>query len=143
MPQLDFYVLAGTDPTARRLYVCRLTEKAWKNGHRVFIRVPDATVAALLDDLLWTFRQGSFIPHALDSNHADVQLTPILIGMNSAPEGFHDFLINLSNDIPEDWLRFQRIVEIVDTDANIRQTGREKYRAYQKQGIKPVVHRIP
>jgi len=142
MPQVDFFVLAGDDPSARRLYTCRLAEKAWKAGHKVFIRASDTTEAALLDELLWTFRQGSFVPHALAGNQGDDPLVPVLIGVSQAPEGFHDFLINLAADIPPDWRHFQRIAEIVDADPGVRQAGRDKYRSYQSQDIKPATHKI-
>ncbi len=141
MPQVDFFVLSGGE-SARRLYTCRLAEKAWKAGHKVFIRASDTSEIAVLDDLLWTFRQGSFLPHGLAEDHDNDPLVPILVGVGQAPEGFHDFLINLASDVPQDWQHFQRIAEIVDADPAVRQAGREKYRTYQSRGIKPVTHKI-
>jgi len=65
MTQVDFYILSDETGTARALLACRLTEKAWKQGHRVYINTASPQQLADLDDLLWTFRAGSFIPHGV------------------------------------------------------------------------------
>ncbi len=142
MPQVDFYVLPSADPAGRQLFTCRLAEKAWKAGHKIFIRSTDATEAAVLDDRLWTFRQGSFVPHTLAENHENDPLAAALIGTGTAPGDFHDLLINLAPDVPEDWQTYRRIAEIVDGDEAVRRAGREKYRFYRNQGIEPATHRI-
>ena len=142
MPQVDFYVLPSADPAGRQLFTCRLAEKAWKAGHRVFIRVNDAAEAATLDDRLWTFRQGSFVPHTLAENHENDPLATVLIGTGAAPEDHRDLLINLTPAVPEDWRTFQRIAEIVDQDEAVRRAGREKYRFYRNQAIKPETHKL-
>jgi len=142
MPRVDFYLLSGADPSARRRFTCRLAEKAWKACHKIFIRSTDATEVAILDDLLWTFRQSSFVPHTLAENHENDPLAAVLIGTGTAPEGFHDLLINLAPDVPEDWQTYRRIAEIVDGDEAVRQAGRDKYRLYQNQGIKPETHKL-
>lgn len=142
MPRIDFYLLANRGATARHLFACRLAEKAWKTGHKVFIRVNDATEAAILDNLLWTFRQGSFVPHTLAENHENDPLAAVLIGSGPAPEAFHDLLVNLTPEVPEDWQSFERIAEIVDQEENVRQAGRQKYRFYQSQGVEPATHKL-
>ncbi len=142
MPQVDFYVLSSSDSASRQSFACRLAEKAWKAGHRVFIRVDDAAQAAMLDDRLWTFRQGSFVPHILADNHETDPLATVLIGTGTAPADHRDLLVNLTAAVPEDWHAFQRIAEIVDEDEAVRRAGREKYRFYRNQGIEPATHRI-
>ena len=142
MTQVDFYVLSTTDPTARRAFSCRLAEKAWKAGHRVYIRVSDATEAGILDDLLWTFRQGSFVPHSLRGSDTDSPPVAVLIGTGHAPETYQGLLINLTPSPPEDWQGFHRIAEIVTADETIRKEGRDKFRFYQTQNLKPVTHKL-
>ncbi|BCX89269.1 DNA polymerase III subunit chi [Methylomarinovum tepidoasis] len=142
MTRVDFYVLPGADASARRVFACRLAEKAWKAGHKIFIRVNDAAEAGILDELLWTFRQGSFVPHSLAENRDNDPLAAVLIGTGAAPEDFHDFLINLAPDVPEDWAHYRRLAEIVDQDEAVRQAGRQKYRFYQSQGLEPATHKI-
>ena len=50
-PQIDFYLLAGSDIAQRAQFACRLTEKAFKLGHRVHIHTDDEAAATELDAL--------------------------------------------------------------------------------------------
>ena len=52
MTRVDFYV--ASDEAAR--VACRLAEKAWKLGHKVYVHASDPTEAQKLDELRWTFR---------------------------------------------------------------------------------------
>ena len=45
-----------------------LLNKALQGGKRIAVRVPDARMAAQLDDHLWTYDAGSFLPHGLASD---------------------------------------------------------------------------
>ena len=48
MTQVDFYILPSADPSARLDFACKLTEKAWRMGHRIYLHCSDA---AQRDDL--------------------------------------------------------------------------------------------
>lgn len=45
------------------MFVCRLTEKAYTLGHRIYIQTESDQQSKLLDDLLWQYEASSFIPH--------------------------------------------------------------------------------
>ncbi|MCX8048388.1 MAG: DNA polymerase III subunit chi [Methylohalobius sp.] len=142
MRRVDFYLLQDQDPKARRAFACRLAEKAYKLDHKVFIRVEDETDAQILDELLWTFRQGSFVPHTLADNLPHDPLAAVVIGFRDTPEPCPTVLINLSSQVPADWQRFQRIAEIVTQDQATRTAGRSKYRSYQDLGVHLHLHRL-
>ncbi|XSG85937.1 MAG: DNA polymerase III subunit chi [Methylohalobius sp. ZOD2] len=142
MTRVDFYLLPGRDSRARHLFACRLTEKAYRMEHNVFLRTADSDESRVLDDLLWTFRQGSFVPHTLTENRVSDPLVPAAIGADEPPEAFHQLLINLNPELPTDWHRFERIAEILTQDDATRTAGRQKYRVYQQQGAELHVHRI-
>ncbi len=142
MTRVDFYLLPGQDPQTRRAYACRIAEKAYRTGHKVFILAADDTEANILDDLLWTFRQGSFIPHTLAENYPNDPLVPIVIGTSEAPESFDELLINLNPNPPENWQQFHRIAEVINEAPEIRQAGRKKYRIYQEQEAELHTHKI-
>lgn len=128
LPRVDFYLLPGQNHQAIYLFCCRLAEKAWKLGNTVYVRSRDETEAHLLDDLMWTFSDGSFLPHAMD-NSTDME-SAIIIGNHSEPGSATDLLINLANDIPTQNHLYQRIAEIVNEDAEIKQRGRQHYTLY-------------
>ncbi|MED5461998.1 MAG: DNA polymerase III subunit chi, partial [Pseudomonadota bacterium] len=68
MARVDFYILQTSGELARQQFACRLAEKAYKLDNRIHIHVSEPEAAARLDDLLWTFRGGSFVPHELLGN---------------------------------------------------------------------------
>ncbi|HLW73747.1 MAG TPA: DNA polymerase III subunit chi, partial [Gammaproteobacteria bacterium] len=103
------------------LFACRLAEKAFALGHRVFVHAPGDGAARELDDLMWTFRDGSFLPHVLAGEGEDA---PVHIGHDVEPgEGFH-LLINLGPDVPGFFSRFERVAEVVDGDETQKAKGR-------------------
>lgn len=141
--RVSFYLLESADPRARLLFACRLAEKAWHLGNRVHARAGDTEAARELDDLLWTFRQGSFVPHAVLPVPAE-DTPPVTIGNGSddsaAPPA--DLLINLAGDTPSDCTSWPRIAEIIDATPEGRELGRQRFRAYRQRGLEPETHTV-
>lgn len=138
--RVSFYVLCGTDPGTRLSYACRLVEKAYKLQNRIHAHTADASMAKALDTLLWTFRQGSFVPHEIlmpDCRPA----APITISSATPGDGPEppdaDLLINLADDVPAFFTRYARIAEIIDGQPAGREAGRARHRFYREQGLAP------
>lgn len=136
----DFYVLPASGKNERLVFACRLAEKAFDQGRRVYIHAESEEQSMQLDNLLWTFRQGSFLPHALYCAENDNEL-PIHIGWQSESKAY-DVLINLAPKVPVFFDRFERIAEIVDTDESVKQAARERFRFYREHGITPESHTL-
>jgi len=79
VPRIDFYVLPDQKDNGRALLACRLADKAYSLGHTVYVLAGSEAQAAALDDLLWTFRQDSFIPHERYPLVGE-ESSPVLIG---------------------------------------------------------------
>lgn len=140
MTKVDFYLLGnGGDDRAR--FACRLAEKAWRLGHRVYLLAPDATAASELDELLWTFSQGSFVPHGL-ADAADADDQPVLVGHGEPPAAFHDVLVSLAGEIPPWFSRFSRVAELVGADEDSKTRGRERFRFYRERGYPLDTHNL-
>lgn len=131
MTQVDFYILPSESDRERQQFACRLTEKAFKLGHKVYIHSRDAEQAAAMDKLLWSFRNSSFVPHALQHDASD---EPVIIGFEQPPTTFSEVMINLSHDVPGFFSRFERVTEVVVTDPLITEATRENYRFYRDRG---------
>jgi DNA polymerase-3 subunit chi len=141
MTRIDFYILEDTDPNARWRFACRLTEKAYQQGHRVYLHVDSTQEAARVDDLLWTFRGGSFIPHTC-GDEADDPEARVHVGHGEEPQGHDDVLVNLSTQVPPFFSRFQRVVELVDGDEERRRQSRDRFRFYRDRGYALESHPI-
>jgi DNA polymerase-3 subunit chi len=140
MTRIDFYVLSSSDPQTRRVTACRLIEKAYRQGHSIFLRTGSADETRLFDDLLWTFRQGSFVPHELADSTAGE--APVLIGQELPVSGPRDVLVNMDSTLPLDFASFDRVAELVDQEESVRQAGRQRYKHYQMQGHELQTHQL-
>lgn len=141
--RVDFYLLDSAGAAGRARLVCRLAAKAYRHGARVYIHARSEDEVRQLDDLLWTFSQGSFVPHAALEQAADrLDDYPVLIGQSAAPGSCRDVLISLQQHIAEDFGRFQRVIEPIDHDEGERATARERYRAYRARGAELNIHHV-
>ena len=131
MSRVDFYILP--ENSGRDRFACSIANKAWQSGNNVYIHTHSKQTAISLDDLLWTFQDISFIPHAL-ADQSETPDTPVIIGWQAqAPDNFN-VMINLTADIPAIAGRFARIVEIVAGSEEERAVARNRYRGYRDSG---------
>jgi DNA polymerase-3 subunit chi len=139
--RVDFYVLEGTGTPARLKVACRLAEKAYLASQRALIWHTDRAELEMLDELLWTFADGSFVPHDwLTSNGAAE--APVLLSAAAAPAARFDFVVNLAADPPPFLQLTRRIAEIVDGDEERRRAGRARFKAYRELGVEPATHTL-
>ena len=139
--RVDFYLVTNDQNNARWLLACRLLEKAYIKGHRVFVLCNNQNDAELLDELLWTFKEDSFIPHNLQGEGPEPP-PPIQIGFEREPRGFNDILVNLANEIPNYCSKFKRIIEIVANTENDKELSRAHYRDYRSKGCELYTHQV-
>jgi len=139
MTEIDFYVLADAESRQRDLLACRVAEKAFELGHRMFIHTPGDDHAQHLDALLWIFRNGAFLPHALASDDPGA---PIVIGSGEEPADTRHLLVNLAGTVPAFFSRFERVAEIVNEDPAVREAGRERFRFYRDRGYSLRTHKL-
>lgn len=144
MTRVDFYIVERQSPEAHLTVACRIAEKAVRENHEVLINTASDTDSARLDELLWTFSQGSFLPHRLLSASAESdEGEPVGIGTGQAPsDGRWDVLINLAPEVPEFVGRFSRIAELVGAEESARAAGRERFRYYRGQGYELQTHHV-
>ncbi|EGW55831.1 DNA polymerase III subunit chi [Candidatus Endoriftia persephonae] len=141
MTQVDFYILDDKARINRYSLACRLTEKIYHQGRRVFIHTVSADEARHMERLLWTFRQGSFIPHGLLGS-ADATTTPVIIGSSGDAGEEQDVLINLAPEVPNFFSRFSRVAELIDREPEVKRSGRERFRFYRNRGYPMNTHNI-
>ena len=147
MTRVDFYILDQGGLPDKERFACRLAEKAYRLRNRIYIHARGPEHCQRLDELLWTWRDGSFLPHGLVAtdhlnNPPSLPPDPILIGCAEAPSAISDLLINLVDDVPLLFSRFERVAEIVCADPEDKQASRERYRFYRDRGYAMNQHRI-
>ncbi len=133
-PRIDFYIIPEKTSQAALMFACRLFEKAYNNKNTSYIYVEDEARAQQINDLLWTFRDISFIPHDLVRN--DQAKLPVQIGFGAnEPEKIPDILFNFTSGVPEFATKFNRIIEIAPQEPTWQNSARQNYRYYQTQGL--------
>jgi DNA polymerase-3 subunit chi len=142
--QVDFYISDSDTDDARLRLACKIVDKATQLDHHVFIHSTSDDEARQIDELLWTFSQGSFIPHRVVRGElAEPAPEPVLIGVNQSPgAGRWDVLINLGAEVPEFFSRYERVAEVVDANAARREQSRERYRFYRDRGYQLNTHQV-
>ena len=133
MTHVDFYVLDRPHGDVAPLFACKLTEKAYRQGRQVFINTASGQQLQQLDELLWTFRAGSFVPHAVYAAD-NAGCPPVMLGHATDPADCHDMLVNLAPEVPSWFSRFDRVAELVSGDEAHRAAARQRYRFYQDRG---------
>jgi len=130
---VDFYLQKNGPPGTRLRLCCRLVERILAEGLQILIHCPDRGLAGQLDELLWTFRDDSFVPHGLIGN-TDPELTPVLISPDGTPGECNQVLINLDLAPPPFAARFQRLCEPLDQAPDVLQAARQRWAYYRTQG---------
>jgi DNA polymerase-3 subunit chi len=141
MAKIDFYVIQIPGAKPRLDLICRLAEKAYKNKHRIYIHANNQTEAYQLDELLWTYREDSFLPHNLVGEGPNLA-PPIQIGFKEKPENHRDILLNLHQAVPEFYSHFTRVLELVPNDDESQAIAREHYRFYRAAGYDITTHKL-
>ena len=122
-------------------------------------------LARRLDDLLWTWRDESFVPHAVcgagEAEASDAGAggasgagaggaggagagggASVTIGWGALPEFADDVLLNLGSRVPDGFERFARVAEVVGGADPARAAGRERFRRYRAVGCELKTHRL-
>ncbi len=162
MTKIDFYI-AGEDMAneaagikSHQHVACRIIEKAYRKNLSVYVHTDSEQEATEVDELLWTFRTNSFVPHSMDNSTVDskqplttstsatdaVSTPEVLISSSNHPRHHADVLVNLSSKTPEFYSRFLRLAEIVSADEKAKSLSRERYKYYRDRGYPLNVHQL-
>ena len=147
MRQVNFHILENEDQSGKLRYVCRLVREVWGQGMKVSIHTSNSDQSSQLDAMLWTFSQGSFIPHAIVGlERPDWDDYPVQLSENIG-QGLHagetaDALINLRQQPCPQPDQYARIDEVVCSDPVDKQAARDRFRDYRSQGLEPDTRRI-
>ena len=142
MTKADFYVLPTATNRERCIFACQLVEKIYRSGLFCYVLTDSDAQNQTIDQLLWTFRPNSFIPHQIYNGILPEHENSVLIGSLPAPDQWQSVVLNLSNHHPEPLLHIKRLLEIIDNRKPIKYSARQRYRYYQQQNIELVTHTL-
>lgn len=134
-PRVEFHVLGEAAPSARLRVAARLVAAAWREEGPVLVSFDAAGELAEFDTLLWTFEDGSFVPHE-PWDGRDAPPAPVALVSGALPDRLSRFarLVNLGTLCVPDVDPPARVDEIIDADETRRRAGRERFRRYRERG---------
>lgn len=132
-------VLFYTNAADKLHAACQLSSKALSRKMRVMILTPEAQVTDRLSRMLWSTPAIAFNPHCRSADRL-APITPIIVDHAAAPVVHEEVLINLCDETPANFSRYDRLVEIVTSDDDDRGRARERYRFYRDRGYEITTH---
>lgn len=108
---------------------------AWEQGHRVAVITANQQESDSLDEIMWDYPAGRFLPHQQGPSPASTPICIDVSGADITPD--RKVVINLADAAVPEPSRFSRLLEIVPGAEQKRQASREKFREYRKLGLEP------
>jgi DNA polymerase-3 subunit chi len=128
MTRIDFHSNVGDS----LLYACRLARKAYLAGQPTVVLAEPPRLRAF-DEQLWTFSPLDFVPHCYSDSPLAAQ-TPIVLTASADRVPHYQVLLNLGAEVPAQFARFERLLEVVGNAQDELSAGRERYRFYRDRG---------
>ncbi len=116
------------------LYTCRLLRKAYASGVQVAVTA-EPEVLDELDRFLWSFSATEFVPHCRTGQGSDyLAKKSVLLVDSPAACPHHGVLINLGRQVPPEFERFERFIEVVSQGSDERLAARVRWKHYADSG---------
>lgn len=125
MTSIEFYILTEDAPLERLQLVDELIDKSMRAGRSVHIHTSSATSRQTLIE-----RYRDYLPD---------EAVGLSICHTTEPADHMQVLVNLAPEVPHFFSRFEKTLEIIDSDQQTRLLGRERYQYYRHRGY-PLKH---
>lgn len=102
----------------------------------VLVYAPREETAERLDRLLWTQVATGFVAHARADSPLAAE-SPIVITRDIGTLPHDQVLLNLGDELPPNFSRFEELVEVVSDDDEVRLPARERFKFYRERGYAP------
>ncbi len=124
----------------RARILCDLAEEFYLAGQRVLVRVQDDNQGVTLDQFLWTWKKGSFVPHVYQSGAVECHDEPVVIvAEEENPNGATVLLMGVPCNL--EFIRhFRQVVDFAEAFDDTRLAeSRERFKSYREHGFAPVM----
>ena len=121
-------------------HLCRLAEEFFQLGERVLVMVEDDNQGVTLDQFMWVWEKGSFVPHAYDNGSTECLDEPVVITVREENPNGAQVLIAGRPCTLEFARQFRTVLDFAEVhDPVLRESSRERFRCYREAGFDPVM----
>lgn len=135
MTRIEFIKLKRPE---RARILCDLAEEFYAGGQRVLVMVQDDNQGVTLDQFLWTWKKGAFVPHVYQNGSVDCHDEPVVIVADEEnPNGAGVLLMGVPCSV-EFIRQFRHVIDFAETydEAHLVES-RERFRRYRECGLAP------
>ncbi len=130
MTEITFYFNAPDKLATARV----LAAKACAQRKRLLIYSRDEGALGTLDAALWASPATGFLPHCRADDKLAAE-TPVLLTSDGEALPHHEVLMNLDDERPANFSRFDRLLEIVSRDdEDDKARARVRFKFYRDRG---------
>lgn len=143
MPNVSFYILNSDQFNDYVKVITKLAAKAFAADHQVLVYSQDANLLKAVDDYLWSFDSESFVPHVWAASDDEIdEIDPVILASFEPAGVRHDLLIQVADQVPENFAQYERIIEVMYQAPECLAKGRERFRVYRSHGIEPTTIKL-
>jgi DNA polymerase III subunit chi len=133
LEQVEFHT-GVADPVE---FVGRLLGKAYRQGARVLVTAGDP-VQERISRYLWTTNERDFIAHVRLDRCTPAQAARAPLWLARSVQSLPDepvVVVNAGASAPPEVHRLERLIEVVGTDPEEAELGRQRWRQYKAAGL--------
>ena len=117
--------------------VCDVVESEFSKGNRLVINVSDATEGKNLDDMLWSWKQSTFIPHSFSDSLVNYNGDPVLITTDVKENISYETLILVHPTDLENCNYYKIVIDFAEKyNPTKLETDRKRYKLYRDKKYK-------
>lgn len=138
MPTVDFFEVRG-----RRWEeaLCQRVEEEQAAGQRVYVWASSEAQSRGIDDLLWTFRDDSFVPHSLWQGENPFD-EAVAVGWQPGNPNRASCLVLARDASASEIKSFDRVIDFAPVDdPALRDAARVRFRTFRDAGFAVTFHR--
>lgn len=132
---VDFYILQGENFLQCFPAICPILEELYQQGHSLDVEMESESAAERFDQILWSFRDTSFVPHQIFQKSVKVANLK-----NIKTEAV--IKVNLYLPSSPQAVLHPRLLQIVPNTPTLLAVARDHYRYYQQQHYQMTSHKL-
>ena len=143
--QVDFYLIANQISDAKYKFASRLANKLQRLKQRTLLVTADSHSNQHLDQIMWCYSDVSFVAHenaTQTSANSIIHIAEMAQIDDALLQNNYKVVINLTDSALDYGTRVDRIAEVVEHSETAKSCARERFRAYQTQGLEIKTHNI-
>ena len=122
-------------------HLCELAERFHEQGKRVLITVNDDNQGVTLDQFMWTWKKGSFVPHCFDNGAVDCLEEPVAIVTDEHNPNGAQVLVMGKPCSPAFMRQFNMVFDFAELyDESLATSSRQRYAAFREAGFDVGMH---